>query len=646
MCGIAGIVHFDGRPADQQAVRRMMAAMAHRGPDDSGLLAEGPVALGHRRLSVIDPAGSQQPMTTADGSLRLVYNGEVYNYLELRQQLAADGHTFATAGDTEVLLHLYEDRGAALTDDLVGMFAFALHDTRANRLLLGRDHFGIKPLYYVLDDQKLLFASEIKALVASGLYRPAVDDEALREYLAFQVHLEDRSLFAGVRVLQPGHRMVIPLDNPSAARQQSYWQLHYDIDEYHTEEYFVDTLRQLLRHSVDIQLRSDVPLGAHLSGGLDSTTVTTLAARKLGGQLHTFTGGFREGPAFDETRWATLAAQRVGAQNHQVFPEAGEFAEVMPHLAYMMDEPVAGPGLFPQYCVSKLARQHVTVSLGGQGGDELFGGYARYLVAYLEQCIKAAIFETAEGGNYVVTLDEIIPNLPLLKQYGPMIRSFWRDGVFEDMDRRYFRLVCRLADGADWVSGDLWTAEAGEQMYANYQRVFHGSHTGSFFNKMTHFDLKTLLPALLHVEDRTSMSVSLESRVPLLDPRIVDLITRMPPTMRFRGGRNKHIFRRAVEGVIPDEILHRKDKMGFPTPLSEWSRGPIHDFLADVLLCDRCRQRGWFHPEALERQIRTERRFGRGIWGALNLELWARTYLDDGEAIVARAEADCRSAAQ
>jgi asparagine synthase (glutamine-hydrolysing) len=636
MCGIAGVVHFDGRPAEAEAVERMMAVLAHRGPDDRGTFFDGPVGLGHRRLSVIDVAAGHQPMLNETGSVRVTYNGEVYNYMELRDRLR--GHAFRTHCDTEVLVHLCEERGEQMTDELVGMFAFVLHDADRQVVFAARDHFGVKPLYYVLDDEKFLFASEIKALVASGLYAPRLNEEALTEYVAFQFRLEDRTMFEGVRVLPPGHRLVIPLDRPRAARRTCYWRLCYDIDTHHTEAYYADTLREMLRESVRLQLRSDVPLGAHLSGGLDSTTVCALAAARFGGRLHTFTGAFREGPAFDETAWASLAAERTGATNHRVYPTAAEFVEAMPHLMYVMDEPAAGPGLFPQFAVSKLARRHVTVVLGGQGGDELFGGYARYLVAYLEQCLKAAIFETAEPGKYVVTLEQIIPNLPLLHTYRPLIRRFWADGVFDDMDRRYFRLICRAGDAPDWISPDVWTPQTPQRMLANFRRVFHDSETHSYFNKMTHFDLKTLLPALLQVEDRTSMAVSLESRVPLLDHRIADLITRMPPTMRFRGGRSKHIFRRAAEGVVPEEILHRKDKMGFPTPLSEWSRGPVRDFVADVLLGPSARQRGILVPRAVERQIASERRFGRAVWGALCLELWFRTFLDAPGRIVARAD--------
>jgi asparagine synthase (glutamine-hydrolysing) len=411
-----------------------------------------------------------------------------------------------------------------------------------------------------------------------------------------------------------------------------YWDFNYQIDVHHTEEYFADQLLLLLQDSVRLRLRSDVPVGAHLSGGIDSSTVVCLAANGYGGEFHSFSGAFRDGPQYDETRYARAVSEHARTVYHEVWPTAEDFAEIMPWLIYMMDEPAAGPGLFPQYCVSKLAREHVKVVLGGQGGDEIFGGYARYLVAYLEQNLKGVIYGTQEEGKYVVTWDSIMPNLSLLRQYRPMLQRFWREGLFEEMDQRYFHLINRSDDVENLVTPDIWNGQSGSRMFAAYQQVFNNPAAKSYFDKMTNFDLKTLLPALLHVEDRTSMSVSLESRVPLLDHRIAELVTQMPPTVRFKGGDTKRVFREAVRHLLPEVVFNRSDKMGFPVPLVEWSRGPLRDFLGDILLGSCARQRGIYQTKSIENLILHEQKFGRQVWGLLCLELWFRAFID-GEKI-------------
>ncbi len=293
-----------------------------------------------------------------------------------------------------------------------------------------------------------------------------------------------------------------------------------------------------------------------------------------------------------------------------------------------MDEPVAGPGLFPQFMVARCAAQHVKVVLGGQGGDEIFGGYARYLVAYLEQAIKGAMFETTEEAEHIVSLKSIIPNLPSLRQYAPMMQQFWRQDLFEPMDRRYFRLIDRSGGALGLFSGDFRSTYDPEDLFARFQRVFNHPETQSYYNKMTHFDLVTNLPALLHVEDRVSMAASLESRVPLLDYRLTELVTSMPPRMKFRGGELKYILKRATSQLLPRSIMERKDKMGFPVPLHLWAKGASRDFFADVLLSSRARERGIFDVGEVEKLMRDEAAFGRRLWGLLNLELWYRQFID------------------
>jgi asparagine synthase (glutamine-hydrolysing) len=635
MCGIAGLIERDRqRNADEGCVRTMMAALHHRGPDDEGTHFAGAVGLGHKRLSIIDLASGRQPLANEDGSLWIVFNGEIYNYVELRRELARH-HTFRTHTDTEVIIHLYEELGERCLDRLNGMFAFAIWDARQERLFAARDRIGIKPFYWHLDGRRFSFASEPKALVAAGVIDPVPDPQGLEEYLTFQFCLGDRTLFKDVWRLEPGHYLTFRPFRDAEPAIVKYWDFNYEIDTHHTEEYYVEELLHVLQDAVRLQLRSDVPVGAHLSGGIDSSTVVCLAAPMYGGAFHTFTGAFHEGPQFDETRYARAVAGHVGSLAHEVWPTPADFMEAMPRLIYMMDEPAAGPGLFPQYCVSKLAREHVKVVLGGQGGDEIFGGYARYLAAYLEQCLKGAIFGTQEDGRWVVSWESIMPNLSLLRQYQPMLQHLWADGLFEDMDRRYFRLVSRIGDAGALLTDDAWTRDSQPRMLAAFQQVFGNPATKSYFNKMTNFDLKTLLPALLQVEDRTSMSVSLESRVPLLDHRIAELVTRMPPAIRFKGGDTKRVFREAVRSLLPEAVFNRPDKMGFPVPLNEWLRGPLRDFVGDILLSSSARQRGLFRVDGVERLIDKEQKFGRQLWGLLSLELWFRAFVDGERPYVA-----------
>ena len=626
MCGICGILERDpARPADQPRLRRMTDLLRHRGPDGEGHHFDGPLGLGHRRLSIIDLSDAgRQPMSTPDGQLWISLNGEIYNYQELRAELEAKGHTFRSHTDTEVLLHLYQDEGPECLSRLNGMFAFAVWDARRRRLFLARDHFGIKPLYYTHTNTTFAFASEIKALVGADGVRAELDQDGLADYVTFQFTLGDKTLFRGVRKLLPGHYLIVESGADPVIRQ--YWDVNFEVDTGRTEADFQQRLRELLDDSVRLQLRADVPVGAHLSGGLDSTTVTALAAATGVRPFHTFSGGFAEGPQFDETPYARLAAAAAGTVHHEVFPTAANFVDWMPALARSMDEPAAGPGLVPQYAVSRLAASHVKVVMGGQGGDEIFGGYTRYLVAYLEACIKGGIEGTQEDHRYIVTFESILPNLPQLRGYEPMLRHFMADGIFETPERRYFRLIDRSADLRDALD---WDGAAGYSPFDAFHAQFDAPECHALINKMTRCDLKTLLPALLQVEDRTSMAVSLESRVPLLDHRIVELVAAMPPMVKFKGGRSKHVFREVVAGLVPDAIYNRRDKMGFPVPLGRWSRQePVRGFLRDVLLGSAARTRGLVRPERIEAMLDNEREYGRGLWGLLNLELWAQTFLD------------------
>ncbi|PTM15100.1 MAG: asparagine synthase (glutamine-hydrolyzing) [Bacteroidetes bacterium] len=626
MCGIVGIINKNQVPVQPDLLKMMGDTLHHRGPDDEGMYLDHKIGFFHKRLSIIDLATGQQPMT--DGAYTLIFNGEIYNYLELRQELVQKGHVFKTHSDTEVILKMYREYGEQAISQLNGMFAFLLYDRNQQRVLAARDHFGIKPLYIFEDGEKMIFASEIKAIVAHPQVKAELAQESLNEYLTFQFILQEDTLFKGVRKLLPGHFLVIDLQD-NTSRLQKYWEPNFKVDNHHSLEYFVYEIQRLLEDAVKIQLRSDVPLGTYLSGGMDSSIVSILASRHIPQGLKTFTGAFREGQAYDETPYAEVVAKVCQAEMFKIYPTETDFIDTLPKLIYHLDEPVVGPGLFPQYMVSKLAAENVKVILGGQGGDEIFGGYTRYVVAYLEQALKGAIHETNDEGEHLVSLQSILPNLPYLRQYIPMMREFWKKDAFGKMDLRYFHLIDRSESALEVYTQDFQQQFDRQAIFARFGKLFNHPDTRSYFNKMTHFDLFGSLPGLLQVEDRVSMAVSLESRVPLLDRRIVDLISTMPAAMKFKGGEMKYILKKAAKNILPPVIMERKDKMGFPVPLHLWAKNGAGVFFRDVLLSKTCRERGIFDPKKLENLIDNERAFGRTLWGALCVELWFRQFIDN-----------------
>lgn len=625
MCGIVSIINKNQKPVDEKTLEKMASKIHHRGPDEDGIMIEGPVGFFHKRLSIIDLDSGRQPMTF--DNCTIVYNGEVYNYIELRESLKHKGHQFETSSDTEVILHLYAEYGDDFVHLLNGMFAFIIYDRHENRLFIARDHFGIKPLYWYQDENMICLASEIKALLAHPGITAHQDMNNLYEYLTFQFICGEGTLFKNIFKILPGHKTVIDLHDFHISTQK-YWEANFKIDPYHTEEYFIAELQLILEETISQQLRSDVPIGTYLSGGIDSSLVTILASKFTDKPLKSFSGAFKEGSEFNELKYARIAAQKAKSEIFEIFPTEQEFIDLLPTLIYHLDEPVAGPGVFPQYIVSRLASQHVKVVLGGQGGDEIFGGYTRYLVAYLEQAIKGAIFESNEEGEHIVSLESILPNLPSLKQYLPMLKSFWREETFESMDRRYFRLLNRMASVKEFFKPDFLSEFKNEGIFEKFRTHFNHPDTKSYFNKMTHFDLYGSLPGLLQVEDRVSMSVSIESRVPLLDRRIVDLISTMPAGMKFKGGELKYLLKKTVKNILPEEILNRKDKMGFPVPLHIWSKNKARDFILDILLCQKAKDRNMINTSYIEKMVNSEQPFGRGLWGLLSLELWHRQFID------------------
>lgn len=629
MCGICGIYNYSNKDniVSENILRQMSSKLHHRGPDDEGYYTAKNFGVGHKRLSIIDLSPmARQPITTPDGRYTIVLNGEIYNYLELRQELLSKGYKFRSHSDTEVLLYLYESEGKKCLNRLNGMFAFVIWDNINRTLFAARDHFGIKPFYYYYNSNTFIFASEIKAILEPKIILPEINFSALQDYLTFQFCLDNKTLFKNIQKLLPGHYLTLTSNGNLSIKK--YWELDFTVDTYHTEEYFQHKLLRLLEDSVRLQLRADVQIGSHLSGGLDSSAVTCLVASLLNIPIQTFSGGFKDSPKYDETAYARIVSENSKTIHNEIYPTSHDFVEILPKLIYAMDEPVAGPGLFPQYFVSKLASEKVKVVLGGQGGDEIFGGYTRYLIAYLEECIRGGINGTQEESKYVVTFESILPNLRQLQGYQPLLRYFWQDGLFDTPEKRYFRLIDRSNGFHNLLNKDILNESSDYNVFENFKKIFNESNTSSYINRMTHFDMKTLLPALLHVEDRTSMMVSLESRVPLLDYRIVELVTSIPPMLKYKGGRSKHIFREVVQHIVPDEILQRKDKMGFPVPLNEWYKeSPVKDFVHSTLLSQKAKERGIFNTAQIEELLKTERPFGRIIWGLLSLELWMQSFL-------------------
>ena len=456
------------------------------------------------------------------------------------------------------------------------MFAFAVWDEERKTLFCGRDRFGIKPFYYAVIDGVLIFASEAKAIVPF-LPKIETNKQALSQYLSFQYTVGEQTLFEGIKQLMPAHSLTLANGEVVARR---YWDLSYDIDFTQSEKEVQLALRELVLDSISVHCRSDVPVASYLSGGVDSSLVYRLSRQHGSVCGKGFHGRFTQFHGYDESSFAKAAAH----DGELIITDitSRDFEENIAKIIYALDFPVAGPGVFPQYMVSKSASSHVKVVLGGQGGDEIFGGYARYVVAYLEQCLRAAIDGTYNDGDFAVTMESIIPNLGLLREYKPMIKMFWKEGLFGSMDERYFRLINRSNDMRDYINPDFLNTD---NVFEEFAQIFNNPKNvkkEAYFDKMTHFDFKCLLPALLHVEDRVSMAHGIESRVPLIDQGIVEHAATVSAEHKFKAGQMKFLLKETFEEEIPAEISNRRDKMGFPVPLTQWLSDDLSVFFKDI----------------------------------------------------------------
>lgn len=624
MCGIAGIVSLSKNSIKnlENKLQVMDQLIAHRGPDDAGkwFEAKKDIGLVHRRLSIIDLSKhAHQPMQGENGSV-IIFNGEIYNYQQLRSALRANWN-FRSHSDTETILAAYHRYGPDCVDFLRGMFAFAIWD--GEKLFLCRDRFGIKPLYYTMVDDHFIFASEVKALLP---FLESIDTDSLAftDYITFQYPLGENTLFKDVYQLMPGNHLLVENGQVKIRR---YWDVHYDIDYEHSPCYFQEQLHALLQDSVLAHLTSDVQIGCYLSGGIDSSLISALASSHSPTPLPLFHGRFSESQ-YDESYFAHLMAAHCNSLVHVADIGPQDFIDNLHQLIYYLDYPVAGPGSFPQFLVSKLVSQHVKVVLGGQGGDEIFGGYVRYLLAYFEQCINAAIEGTYQNGNFIVTPESIIPQLATLKEYKPMIKRFWQSGLFENLDQRYFRLIDRSLDITNEIHWDQLNRDYTFQRFLDIFNCTKNVRKESYFDSMTHFDFKCLLPGLLHVEDRVSMAHGVEARVPFLDHPLVEFVASVPADVKFKDGQMKIFLRQTFADYIPHEISNRRDKMGFPVPLNEWMEKELKDFVNDLLRTGKAKNREFINYDEVLKQLTDGSKFSRKAWGFICLEQWHQLFHD------------------
>ena len=570
MCGIAGILNFDRKPVLEEEVRAMCDAMVHRGPDDAGYYLSGRLGIGMRRLSIIDIDGGHQPVHNEDRTVWVVFNGEIYNYHELRQELETAGHRFYTSSDTETIVHAYEQWGESAFSRLRGMFGIALWDRTTRTLLLARDRAGIKPLHFVEHGSRIYFGSEIKSLIAAGVVEPEIDLEALDHYLSYLYAPRDRSFFRSVRKLPPGHFLRWRDGNTAVVK---YWEIGASEAFRGTSEEAAAALRAVLSDAVRSHLVSDVPLGAFLSGGVDSSIVVGLMAEASSRPLKTFSIGFDE-PQFDELEHARRVAQHFATDHHEFVVRPDGLA-ILDRLIEHFDEPFADSSAIPTWYVSEIARRHVTVVLSGDGGDELFGGYDRYLPHP-----RVAQFDRLAVPGARAAAGAVWPLLP----HGARGKNFLRH-VSRSDDGRYLDSVAffQQDEKAALYSPDVRRRLNGWNAERAFATRFSRFSSLPQHSRMMRLDFETYLPEdVLTKVDRMSMANSLEARVPLLDHPLVEFACSLPPDLRIRGGTTKYLLKRVLEGRVPAEVLTRA-KQGFAVPLESWFSGSIPGFFRDEL---------------------------------------------------------------
>jgi asparagine synthase (glutamine-hydrolysing) len=637
MCGINGIAFStaSGREADARTLVAMRDVLTHRGPDDEGLYVGGRVGLGHRRLSIVDVAAGHQPMTNEDGTVHIVYNGEVYNHAEHRPRLESAGHAYRTHCDTETIVHLYEEHGAGCVEHLRGMFAFAVWDETKRELFVARDRLGVKPLYYVYTaDGSLYFASEIKALLEARAVRAGLNFRALPDYLANHGTSADETLFEGVKRLPPGHWLRWREDGRLEIKK--YWDVSYARgaeDGGRRDEDLIAEWSELFRTSVRLRLMADVPLGMFLSGGIDSSAIAAVMSGMVSEPIKTFSVAFAEREA-NELAYARMVAEKFGTDHHEVVVSPEEFFAELPRLVWHEDEPLAHPSSVALYFVSRLASRHVKVVLTGEGSDEMLAGYDRYAKTLYNLALGPVYYQmTGEGLRRAVR--ERIEALPAASRVRhKLVRTPLC--LAPDIESLYFD---NFAVFSRRMQQSLLTPDARERAgaadpYGDMRRYFDSADTDSLLNRMLYADTKTYLHELLMKQDQMSMAASIESRVPFLDHRLVEFTARLPERLKLRRRwTTKYVLRRAMRGLLPEPILARK-KMGFPVPVGKWFRSEFRHVVDEYVLSARAASRGIFDEtfvrSLVARHVAGEDHSER-LWALVNFEMWLRRFID-GEA--------------
>ncbi|HYE65606.1 MAG TPA: asparagine synthase (glutamine-hydrolyzing) [Pyrinomonadaceae bacterium] len=636
MCGITGWASLDARlPPPEGAVellRSMCGRIAHRGPDSEGLMVSTGVALGMRRLAIIDLITGEQPATNEDGSVAVILNGEIYNYRELRTRLEARGHRFRSASDTEVLPHLYEEYGAGMVAHLNGMFAFALWDARRRRLFMARDRFGEKPLYWGVFDRTLLFASEPKVLLAHPSVRPSLNLEALRQYLSFDYVPAPLSIYQGIQKLAAAHTLTVEDGRVSV---RPYWSLSYKTREPAPgEEEAAEHLRELLADSVRLRLVSDVPLGVLLSGGVDSSTVAALAVRASSEAVKTFSISFAES-SFDESAYARAVAKFLGTDHHEERLSVDLAANLVSEIGSWMDEPLSDPSLVPTYLLSRFTRKHVTVALGGDGGDELFAGYPMYwghrlarIYMRLPAALRRALIERAV---------RLLPVKTKNLSFDFKARRFIAGAAHDEVARHHIWFGSFTPEEQDALLTDEVRRASDGDIYKHARQLLEDCDADNTIERMQSLDTRLYLAEdILTKVDRASMAVSLEVRAPFLDQRVAEYAASLPASYKLRGRTSKYILKRASAPLLPPFVV-RRGKKGFGVPVAEWLKGKLRPLARDLLSPERIRNHGLFDAgyvarlqDEHERGVANHRKL---LWTLLMFELWHESFIETARRI-------------
>jgi len=623
MCGIAGKFAFgEGATVSRDLLQRMCDSIIHRGPDDEGYYLNGPIGLGHRRLSIIDLDSGRQPIANEDQTIWIVFNGEIYNYVELREFLIGRGHTFSTATDTEVIIHLYEEQGEEFLSSLRGMFAIALWDKRTQTLLLARDRLGKKPLFYsVIPGKGLLFGSEIKAILQDPDVKRELNVEALDAYLSLLCVPAPLTMFQGIQKLPAGHLLTCSREKVAV---KEFWDLHYEPMASPRESELVESLEAILCESVRIRLRSDVPIGAFLSGGMDSSSVVAVMAKLLDRPVVTCAVGFQQ-EEHNELPYSREVAERFGCIHHEHLIQP-DVEDLVPRLVTYFDEPFGDSSAVPTYYVSQMARQHVTVALSGDGGDEIFAGYSRHYLQRLEHRLRR-LLGGAAGAGFVSSIGAWLPPVKgkeTLKKLGMA-----PDRAYA---YKYYHLLFNPDKKRELYSDDLRASCTGFDPAAPFRSYYNRCNSSDPLDKALYVDIKIYLADDILVKvDRMSMAHALEVRAPLLDHKLLEFTATIPSSFKLKGRTTKYLLKQVMRKYLPSRVLTRK-KHGFTMPVGEWLKGPLRPMVEECLFSSRVRQRGLFNPDAMRAlwsaHLSGAQDYSHHLWMLLMFDLWHRQYLD------------------